>query len=562
MTWNARKKNTVIRLALGIAIVTGLLVISSCVSPGDADQDMFARYQRVMETRSPQDRLGDDGLDFLAPSPTPTIPSLKVIEGADGERGQVLLSLEESIIRTLANNTDIRVAGFTPSVSWQEITQAAAAFDYVLLGQFDYSVEDLQSFSAFGEGQSHTRAGQVGFTQRAVTGAQWRALWNLSHNFDPTGIGGKNRIVENIVSFEVTQPLLRDGWPEVTLAELKVARLTHDISQSQFRVQVEQVVTQVVASYWQLIQARRDQLIAQSLLDRTIETRDRIKKRRAVDASDVEYQQAQSRVATRAAILIRAKNGVRSVENALARLLADPQLNVLNDREIVPTTRPSTDGVQLDAEDQLLTALNNSPDLEQVRLAIDIAAINVSVAKNRALPRLDLTVATSMQGLGNSASGARQKMETGDYVSTSMSLSGEYPIGNRARKAEVAKQRLQQAQAIAELQNRADAISLDVRDRIRQADTALAELEAQSRAVEASQKQLEALEVEEELRRMTPEFLQVKLSAQGELAAAQSAENLAITSYNVALIDLARVTGTILKVYGVEIALPQVVKGR
>ena len=560
MIWNARKKNTAKRIALGIAIVTGLLVISSCVSPGKVDQSIFSRYQRIMEERSPQQRLGDDGLDSLTPSPTPAIPTLKVIEGDDGEPSQVLLSLEDAIIRTLANNTDIRVVSFNSSISWQDIIQAAAEFDYVLFGQFDYAVEDRQSFSIFGQGQSHSRTGQVGVTQKTVFGSQWRAIWSLSHDFDPAGFLGKQRISENILSFEVTQPLLRDGWSEVTLAEFRIARLTHDISISQFRIQVEQIVTQVITAYWQLVQARRDHLIAQSLLDRTIETRDRIEKRQAVDASDVEYQQAQSRVATREAILIRTKNDVRNFENALAKLLADPQVNVLNYMEIVPTTRPSTDGVRLDVEDQLLTALNNSPDLQQVRTAIDIAAINVSVARNRTLPRLDLTVATSLQGLGGSADDAIESRKRADHVSTSVSLAAEYPIGNRARIAELAKQRLQQSQAIAELQNRADLISLQVRDRIRLANTALAELEAQRRAVDASQKQLEALEVEEELRRMTPEFLQVKLSAQGELAAAQSAENLAITSYNVALIDLARVTGTVLKVHGVEVALPQAMK--
>ncbi|HAU37421.1 MAG TPA: TolC family protein, partial [Phycisphaerales bacterium] len=64
-----------------------------------------------------------------------------------------------------------------------------------------------------------------------------------------------------------TQPLLRDAWPEVNLARMRIASINESASRSAFRAKVEDVVTTVVTTYWSLRQARRDLEIQQWLLD-------------------------------------------------------------------------------------------------------------------------------------------------------------------------------------------------------------------------------------------------------------------------------------------------------
>jgi hypothetical protein len=70
---------------------------------------------------------------------------------------------------------------------------------------------------------------------------------------------------------------------------------------------------------------------------------------------------------------------------------------------------------------------------------------------------------------------------------------------------------------------------------------------AQIQAVEAAKAQLEALNARERLLgRLSPEFLNVKLQAQQTLATARQGLLAAQVQYNVALIELAQVTGTLL----------------
>ena len=83
----------------------------------------------------------------------------------------------------------------------------------------------------------------------------------------------------------------------------------------------------------------------------------------------------------------------------------------------------------------------------------------------------------------------------------------------------------------------------------------------------AARAQLKALEDTEEIRgKLTPEFLLVKLQAQEDLARAEQAEQQTIVDYNIALVELARATGTVLELYPVRKALSvtagEVPKGR
>jgi len=541
---------------IALALASGMIFLSGCVWPGRVDDNVITRYQRAMAERGPQNRT-HEGLGLLRP-PGVTRPPLKTSRDEETGRTRVLLSLQEAVMRALANSLDIRVVSFDPAISREEMIQASAEFDYIVFGQLGYDVVDEQTLSFFGGGERFTREWKAGMRQKTVTGATWELAWTMTHTFDTSGFTTQQRTYENQTVLSLTQPLLRDAWPEFNLAGLRIARLNQRISMQEFRRRVEEIITRVISAYWQLIQVRREWVIQKQLLDRTIQTRDRIDKRRKVDATDVEFKQSQAAVETRRAGLIAAEKLIGDTQDTLSRLLSDSQLNVLGDREILPTTEANSERVRLDETDQLVTALEFSPVLAQLRMAIAVADINVRVAKNQALPKLDLTASTTVQGLGGAAHEARENMETGDFVGYNIGVLLEYPICNRQRVAEIRRQKLERLKAITNLQNTADQIALQVRERIRQVRASFAELLAQRRAVNAARDYLEALEATEQLRRMTPEFLLTKLAAQETLAEAERAEVRAATSYNIALAELAQVTGTILELHRVKVAMPAV----
>jgi len=131
-----------------------------------------------------------------------------------------------------------------------------------------------------------------------------------------------------------------------------------------------------------------------------------------------------------------------------------------------------------------------------------------------------------------------------------------HPLGNRAARAALRRQRLRRLKSVTEMRDMADKVAVAVREAVREIRTTFDEMNAQAAAVKASQLQLKALDVlEKKTERLTPEFLQVKLQTQESVARAQRAEIQARVSYHNALVQLTRITGTTLQLHNIRLAV-------
>ena len=542
---------TTLRGFLAAVVAAGL---SSCVAPGRISPSVVNRYQQTLADHEARHR-GQDGLQPYQPIPAIEPRKLPVVN--EGGRGRVHLSLPQAILRALANNVEIQLVSYDPAVAREEMVRAAAEFDYVLSGSYTHEITDERSVSTVGGGRADERTWQAGLKQKTVTGADWSLAWSMTRTWDNQGFRTLATRFEPRMTLQVTQPLLRDAWPEFNLARLRIARANRSSSEEAFRQKVEETVTEVISTYWLLVQSRRELEIQDELVRMTEDTRDRMKLRRALDVTDVEVQQSETAVAIRKATLTRTRNALVDVEKRLARLLADDQINALSDVQIVPVTLPSDVPVMLDPTDQLVTALEHNPILAQARLAIQVADINVSVARNQTLPRLELAASVGMQAVSGTKHDATEKFWTADYISSSIGVLLEYPIGNRDRIAQLRQKRYERLKAVATMQNTVDQIAVVVDERIRQVRASLEEMDEQQAAAEAARLQLRALEAREKMRdQLSPAFLQTKLQAQETLAEAKRGYVRVVVEYNVALVELERAKGTVLELNGVKLALP------
>lgn len=475
----------------------------------------------------------------------------------------VYLSLQDAVLRALANNLDIRVLSYDPAVSRQDMVRAAAVFDYTVYGAMSYAKDEKRRAQAYSGEITKLRNWSLGVREHTITGADWSLEWAMTRAWDDAQLTTLHTRYEPTVVLQVSQPLLRNAWPEFNLAQVRVARLNAQISEQDFRAKVEEVLTQVVVAYWTLFQARREVEIAQELLAVTNETYERVLGRVPLDATEASVRQVEASARIRQAGLIRARKNVLDVQDSLARLLADAQLNALSRYyEVVPTTAPVRRLVHVSPTEQLLTALRHNPLLEQARLAVAGSRLNVTVAQNQTLPKLDLTASTGVQGLARTMQQADDKLLNADYVSYSIGLALEYPVGNRERIANLRQREFEHTKAIVSMQNIADQIAVAVNERVRQIETTHEEILAQRAAVEASEVQLQALDDTEKIRgQLTPEFLRVKLQAQETLAGTERAEAQAIVDYNSAMAELARTTGTTLELNRVRLAMPHAAEG-
>ncbi|MHC4558431.1 MAG: TolC family protein [Planctomycetota bacterium] len=568
---NKRKRTTVSVVKYWNLIVlfvfSGIFQLVGCVSDEADEQSVLTSYQKTLSDQGPQQRVDTEGRDSVeplgllkpVPSPTVAIPDVEIVTDPNTGEKTVNLTIEEAIARTLANSPEIRVVSFDPSIVKQDITRAASEFDVTAFGQLNYEQEDNPPNSIFQPGQSDVRMLESGIRQRGITGADWSLSYALTRSWDDLIGRTLSTRYEPILGFQLRQPLLRDAGQEVTLAGVNIARLNYKTALLGFRQKAEDTATQVISAYWRLLQARRDFEIHQGLLDRTLDTLEKVEGRKEIDATDVQIKQAEASSKTRAALLLHAGKGVIDAQDALIRLMADSQLNMLDEFRIVPASETSLEVEELEHSRILEVAMRNNPVIQQAKIATEISDINIRVAENQDMPRLDFIASARTQGLDSSAESAQDNLNTGDFISYAVGLSLEYPIGNRQREAELLQRRLERRKTISELQNVADQVGMLARERIRRVKTNYSEIQVQKDAVEAARIHLQALEDSEPIRaQLTPEFLLVKLQAQETLAQAQRSEIRAVVDFNISLAQLAQTSGTVLELHQVSSSLPTV----
>ena len=471
-------------------------------------------------------------------------------------RRLVRLTLAEAIRAALATNPEIRVVSFDPAVSAEEMVKAAAAFDTAVFFNMNFRKEEGGN-PALGLVDDARRVKQwsAGLRRRTVTGASWTLRSELSRNWDSSSMDG---LYKSVAALDVTQPLLRGAWPEYNLAALRIARINRRLSDAQFRATVEETITAVTAAYWQLVRARRIVRIQQELIAAAHRALSRVRARLNVDATRASVEQGRATLRERQADLIDTRRTVADMQDRLVHLAPARALKPLGDAEIVPTSPPIRAKVKLDPAEQLLTAVRHSPLLEQARLAVAGAKVNITVAENQTLPMLDLTASVQMQRYNPSLSGHSQVFSSDEYaVGYEFDLLLDYPIGNRAAIAQLRQAKLAHTQSIVSMQKTVNDLALAINEQVRGIDRTYEKVQAYQGVMRAADAELQAVRQGESAEpRLTPQILRTRLRAQEDLARAKRRFEQALSDYNIARAELNRTIGTVLELNRVRIAWP------
>lgn len=559
---------------IGSLVVVGCLIaLGGCVSDQVGDGSKVSSYQSRLAARGPQPRLAEqeppssEPLGLLKPAETSqeAIPSLQVVVDPNTGVKTAALTIEQAVARALANSPEIRVVSFDPQIARQEIAKAAGDFDPTAFSRVNYDDQDNPHNSIFEPGRAETRLFESGLKQRTALGSEWSASYALSRIWDDLFGRTLPTRYEPVVIFELKQPLLRDAGTQVNLAGVNVAKLNYEASMLGFRQKAEAVSAAVITAYWRLVQARRDVVVQQQLVEETDKTLKKVEGRRDIDATDVQTKQAAAYAKSREATLLELQKQVVDVQDALVRLVSDPHANTASELTIIPTSEPQVlkelpQSVAL-VDRTLAVAMQRNPLVQQAQLGVRVAQINIDVADNQRMPRLDLVGSARAQGLARDRVEANDQIEEGQYTSYAVGLNLEYPLGNRSRQAEWLRRQWERRKATSVLHNTADQVAVQVREKARKATTSFEQLKAQKEAVQAARVALAALEESEPIRdKLTPEFLLVKLQAQDTYAQAQRAEVNALVELNIALAELAQAAGTILDMQMVAASLSSVVE--
>jgi outer membrane protein len=478
-----------------------------------------------------------------------------------GDEPTVRLSLQEVIQRAVAHNRDVAVAGYEPAIEGTRVIEAEARFDPTFFANLTFTDEEVLSPSSsfvavdpFNPSGFQSLSGQTGIRQNLFSGGTAEISYRSQRIFRdtiPEGAGvGVNPYYLNEMLLRVTQPLLRDFGSEINRARITIARNNQRISTLEFRNTLEEQVATIEQTYWQLVQAVREVRIQEDLLTETIRTADilGLRRREGADVTRVQTAQAEAAVASREAVLVRARSRVKDLSDELKRRMGDPAYPSSSPVVILPAVLPLTEPLKFDPAEQFDTALKNRLELGQQQIRIDSAAIALAVAKNNILPQLNLVGQVSFQGAGEDIENAFKNASEFHEPSYTLGLEFEVPFGNRLAHSVRRRAQLQRGQAIAGYDQQIQIIEQEVSVSLREIDTSYEEIYKRGQAVFQSFDSLQAIQQRRENNEpLTPVFVQLELDSQQTLANARAEEAQAIASYNIAISRLERAKGTILR---------------
>jgi outer membrane protein TolC len=238
--------------------------------------------------------------------------------------------------------------------------------------------------------------------------------------------------------------------------------------------------------------------------------------------------------------LILADAALRNRQRDLKRIMNDPDMPMSDGCALIPATQPNPLGLQLDANILADGAVRNRMEMLELELQLAVDATNVEVARNGTLPLF--TVDYSYQMLGAGSGIADSFGNIGDADQYTVAARAEIPIGNEARMSQLRRAVLQRVQRMATKDARALAIRQEVLNAVDAIDTSwqrilAARLESilAARTYEAEKRQFDV-----GLRNSID-----VLEAASRLGDAQTREVNALSGYEIALIDAAFATGTV-----------------
>jgi outer membrane protein len=557
-------RNTILASAVGLVLAS---LYGCAPSPMPFDpalmQQNTRKASRTLTTQPmyPLPTTLDTTYAPIRPDRPTTQPATQPVFGNPLNNDPILrLTLQEVLHRAINNNMDIRVSGYDPGINSNRVVEAEARFDPTFFFSPYYEWRNFQNNPAFQtatiEGarqRFQLYGGAVGLRQDLESGGTYElrhetnSIQQLSSSSSQFSTTQSPYFSNNLVA-EIKQPLLQNFGTEVNRARISVARNDQKISLLEFRKQVEDSLFKVEQTYWQLLQAQRDVEIGEKLLAASVDTAERLTQRTTQDITRVETSQANARVQTNRALLVGAYSRVRSISNQLKQLMNDPTLPVSGNILILPATEPIQQEIHFDPQEQINQALEHRFELAEQILKIDSQSLINRVAKNNLLPSLQIVNSLTFNGSETDWTGANARIASGSFTTDRVGLQLEVPIGNRQARAVYQRTLLQRQQAIDTYRSLIDQVSLEVRNALLNVDTAWEQIRMNRQAAFATADALEAILLRERNREpLNYSFVTLKLDTQARLADAERATAEAVANYCLAIAQLERAKGTLLR---------------
>ncbi len=530
------------RMLLVSVMLLMVFVVSGC--------EEFAKDEEFYDVKVSPEKLREIEILELEPM----ADANEVVDVNKVRVGRVELSIEQCRAMTLTNNLDLKVQLIEPTIAAQQVGEEEARFESSFFTNLDY--RDIQQPTVLIEQAEQYKSGTVdlGVDIPLKTGATVRfdladERINRSYSY-PDPIDPNITRSDNIVSYtpsatlSISQPLLRGAGRRVNTYSIRIMEYQRQITEALTKLEVIRVLANTDRGYWRLYAARRELEVrqqeyesAQAQLEQT---------RRMVTSGEkaqVEEIRSEAGVAERLDGIIRAENELRNRERELKQILNEAGLGVDTPAVVVPRTEPDPVRYDIDKNRLISTAMESRMEMLELELQLVQDSSTIEYYENQALPLAALDYSYSMNGIGATRNDAYDMVQHRDFESHIVGLRLVVPLGNEAAKSRVLESYYRRRQRLASKENRRMLIEMEVL-------AAIDSLEANWQSILASrQNSILAGRLYEAEKRQYELGLRTStdvLDQQAKFANAQSAEIRALTEYQIAQIDLAYATGTLL----------------
>ena len=457
---------------------------------------------------------------------------------------EVSMPIEECRRMALVNNLDLQVQLFTPAIAHTSLTAAEAQFEAVFVA----GVNGATSRTPLGPDTVGPRTSEVGASAGLQLPLQTGGSLQLNvptdvvHADVPSPAVGTSWTNNPGLSF--VQPLLRGGGIYVNTQGIRIAFYEFQRSQAITKLEVIRVLTDIDRAYWQLFAARETLKVRKKQYDSTNAQLERARRlMNAGKGNEPDVVRAESGLADTVENIIVAENDVRQAQRNLKRLLNDPSLPLDAFTTVVPTTPPAAFLYDLDPARLTGAALAQRMEMLDLELQLAEQASTVTVARNAMLPLVTFQYTYGVTGLGKTYGRAWEMIWERTPDSHHLGVQLEVPIGNEAARSQYQAAILRRMQLLASKQQQ----TLQIRQEIANAvDTIQTDWERIIAAHERVRLSSRTLDVEVRQFNLGLRTSTDVLIAEADLANAQLSEVSAISDYQIAQVDIAFATGTVL----------------
>ncbi|MCP4836556.1 MAG: TolC family protein [Phycisphaera sp.] len=517
--------------------------------------------------------------DVVGVTPGRTLEEINAV--ADGEAGPaglgperiemltspgvgIELSIEEARHAALTNNMGLRGVLLGPEIAEKLVRYEEARFESTL----DLSVGSERTiapaYNAFGnenftvENENFVAAPTLNIPLR--TGGAVSLDWSVGSQVSNNEISSSPSVglAGSVASVAIEQPILRGGGIDFNSAPIVLARTNAGEVEARTQYAVIRTILDTEVAYWSL---HRAWAILEAYKDIYEYTRKVLADARVLNEAGAGSVSGiytfEVALAKTISSLIEAENHLNLVTRELKSLIQDPDLSLETSVTITPGTSPVFRMFTFDRTALVRQALRNRGDLLALEFKEIESAIEVMVAENELLPRLDLVGSYSFVGFDSTSSSMRSAQSDmfnegfngANPQGWSVGMMASIPLGNEQAIATYQASLLRRLKAISDTSQREILVGAEVLDAVDSLQSDWDQILVSRSRIASARRNLDLMERLYTMGEVTSTdvVVAIRLFADSRVAVADADSN-----YQISLARLSSSIGCVLGFSGIE----------